>query len=285
MTNRTNASRRRFLHGGAALAGTLTAASAAEAQTNDVLRTIHRLRTIHGDFSDKRVSDADVQTILDATVRAANASNTQSYSIIVSRDADKIQKLTTYKAGCLLLYCADYTRMIDTARHLGYDYYTDNAEAFVTSAMNTMLAAQTAVIAAKSLGIDSLLTNGIHRGDIERLWSILDLPQKSCIPLIALVLGYPRNEPTHQRGRLRGTGIVHYEKYQRLQKADLEEIVRLYDDKSLHIGTEDWDKRGHKHFLDWFHKEWARAGSKPTTSEGQLLRRLKKSGFIDAQQA
>ena len=33
-----------------------------------------------------------------------------------------------------------------------------------------MLAVQTAVIAAKSLGIDSLLTNGVHRGDMERLW-------------------------------------------------------------------------------------------------------------------
>jgi len=122
--------------------------------------TIHSLRSIHGDFSDKQVSDVDVKTILEASVRAANASNMQTYSIVVSRDPEKIQKLTTYRAGCLLLFCADYTRVIDTAKHLGYEYYADNMEGFITSSTNTILAAQTALIAAKSLGIDSLLTNG-----------------------------------------------------------------------------------------------------------------------------
>src|ERR1035438_3238583 len=82
----------------------------------------------------------------------------------------------------------------------------------------SILAAQTAVIAAKSMGIDSLLTNGIHRGDIERLWEILELPQESCFPLIALLLGYPKTEPAYQMGRLRGPGVVHYEKYQRMIK-------------------------------------------------------------------
>jgi len=286
--------RRRFVRGGMAVTGGLAAipalsfadaAPADDTLPNDTFRIIHSLRSIHGDFSDKRVSDTDVKAILEATVRAANASNTQSYSIVVSRDPDKIQKVTTYRAGCLFLYCADYTRLIDQGKHLGYDYYADNLEAFVTSSTNTILAAQTAVIAAKSLGIDSLLTNGIHRGDMERVWEILDLPQKSCFPLIALVLGYPRSEPPSKRGRLKGTGIVHYERYRRLNKEELDDIVRQYDDKTLHIGTDDWDKRGHKHYLDWFYKEWARAGAKPTTAEGQILRRLRRSGFVDAQQA
>jgi hypothetical protein len=83
---------------------------------------------------------------------------------------------------------------------------------------------------------------------------------------------------------LKGSGIVHYERFQRLQKNELEEIVRQHDDKTLHIGQDNgWDKKGYKHYLDWFYKEWASAGAKPTTSEGQMLRRLKKSGFVDAQ--
>jgi nitroreductase len=259
------------------------AAPTDQAAANETLRTIHSLRSIHGDFSDKQVSDADVKTILEASVRAANTSNMQTYSIVVSRDPEKIQKLTTYRAGCLLLYCADYTRVIDTARHLGYEYYADNLEGFITSSTNTILAAQTALIAAKSLGIDSLLTNGIHRGDVERIWTILDLPQQSCFPLIALLLGYPNHEPAYKRGRLKGSGVIHYEKFQHLQKNELDEIVRLHDDMTLHIGQDNgWDKKGYKHYLDWFYKEWARGG-KPTTSDGQMFRRLKKSGFVDAQ--
>jgi nitroreductase len=289
--NKRTVSRRGFVHGGMALGGGLLAlpaagaAPAGEPVPNDTLRTIRNLRTIHGNFSDQRVSDADVKTVLDASVRAANASNMQSYSIVVSRDPSKIKKLTGYGASCLLLYCADYTRLVDTAKHLGYEMYADNMEAFITSSTNTILAAQTAVIAAKSLGIDSLLTNGVHRGDMERIWTILDLPQTACFPLIALLLGYPASEPPYLKGRLHASGVVHYERFHRLQKDELDELVSLFDDKTQHIGLiDDWDKQGHKHYLDWFYKDWIRTG-KPTTAEGQMLRRLKKSGFVEAQKA
>ena len=101
--------------------------------------------------------------------------------------------------------------------------------------------------------------------------------------LIALLLGYPNHEPAYKRGRLKGSGVIHYEKFQHLQKNELDEIVRLHDDMTLHIGQDNgWDKKGYKHYLDWFYKEWVRGG-KPTTSEGQMFRRLKKSGFVDAQ--
>lgn len=207
----------------------------------------------------------------------------QSYSIVVSRDAAKIQKLTGYRGNCLLLYCADFTRAVDTARHLGHEFYADNMDALVTSSTNTILAAQTAVIAARSLGIDSLLTNGIHRGDMQRLWDILDLPRNGCLPLIALILGYAKAEPAHKTGRLRGPGVVHYERYHRLAKPELEELVRQHDDESLHLGlNEDWRKKGFQHYLDWFYKEWV-SGRKPATGEGAMLKRLKQSGFIDGQ--
>jgi len=284
-------SRRRIFRKGIDVCGGLVAAAALPAAApnpstaNETLKTIHSLRTIHGDFSDQRVQDSDVETILDACVRAANASNMQSYSIIVSRDPAKIRKLTTYDGNCLLLFCADYNRLIDVAGYLGHEYHADNTEAFVTSSTNTILAAQTAVIAAKSMGIDSLLTNGIHRGDIERIWTILDLPQQSCFPLIALMLGYPRKEPEHRTGRLRGPGVIHRETYQHATKEQLAALVSLHDDPASNLGLNNaWRAKGYDHYLDWFYKEWAN-GRRATTSEGQMCKRLKKSGFVDAQSA
>ncbi len=255
------ASRRRFFRRGLEVGGGLLAVQAGQAApANETLKTIHSLRTIHGDFSDKQVPAEQVQAILDASIRAANASNAQTYSIVVSRDAAKIQKLTGYRGTCLLLYCADYTRLADVAKHLADPFSTVDMEAFVTSSTNTILAAQTAVIAARSMGIDSLLTNGIHRGDIERLWEILDLPQESCFPLIALILGYPKSEPASRTGRLQGPGVVHYEKFHKLSAPELDEIVRQHDDPALHLGLNDgWRERGHKHHLDWFYKEWMAA--------------------------
>lgn len=288
-TNGTS-TRRKFMSMGAALGGWLftgTAARTAEASVpaatpvNETLRTIHDLRSTHGDFSERAVSDADLDSILAASVRAANASNNQSYAIVVSRDANKIQKLTTYRAGCLLLYCVDHTRLIDTAKYMGNEYYTDTAEDFVTANTNTILAAQTAVIAARSLGIDSLLTNGVHRGDMERVWETLELPRQGCFPLIALLLGYGRSTPAVKRGRLEDKGVVHREKYQRLSKDELKELVRAYDDPDRHLGLiEDWEKRGYKHYLDWFYKEWA-GRNRPASGEGQILRLLKRSGYLN----
>jgi len=52
--------------------------TAPTASSNQVIRTIRGLRTIHGNFLDKPVPEAAPQTILQATVRAANASNNQS---------------------------------------------------------------------------------------------------------------------------------------------------------------------------------------------------------------
>jgi nitroreductase len=82
------ASRRRFIvNSGVAVAGGLVAGHArAAAPANETLATIAKLRTIHGDFSDKAISDQDLETILGASVRAANASAFQSYSIVVVRD-------------------------------------------------------------------------------------------------------------------------------------------------------------------------------------------------------
>lgn len=282
---RQAASRRRFIRRGMEFGGGLLAVPAFTqtpdpGPSNETLKVIHSLRTIHGDFSDKQVPDKDVQTILGASIRSASASNAQTYSIIVVLDAAKMQKLTGYRGSCLLLYCVDHNRTSDTAKHLGYNVYEDNMSAFITAGINTILAAQTAVIAARSMGIDSLLTNGIHRGDMERVWTILELPQTSCFPMIALILGYPRTEPTHRKGRLSGPGVIHYETFHRLTKDELDKIVLQYDDKTMQLSqSEGWEKKGHKHYLDWYYKEWARG--RQTVTETQMFRRLKKSGYVD----
>lgn len=250
---------------------------------NETLKTIHRLRTIHGNFTGQDIPAEQLQQIVNASIQAANSSNMQTYSIIVVKDRGKMQSLCGYQGSAMLVFCADHNRIHASAKQLGYTYYSDNIVNFVTAGMNTILAAQTAVIAAKSLGIDSLLTNGIHRGDMERVWKILDLPEQHCFPMIALVLGYPTEEPTHDRGRLDGPGIIHEEAYHRVTEEELKEITRKYDDKNAHIAlNDDWDKEGNAHFQDWLHKAWLGRASKPTTGETQMLKLLKRSGYVES---
>jgi len=302
-TRRLDASRRRLIRHGIDVGGALLATAAfarplkaaatepsSAAPANETLKTIHGLRTIHGDFSERVVPDETIQLVVGASVRAANASAMQSYSIVVVKDGATIHKLTGYRGSCLLLYCLDYTRVFDAAAHLGYRFPGANLESFVTGSTNTILAAQTAVIAAKSLGVDSLLTNGVHRGDMQRVWDTLGLPEQYCFPLIALVLGYAAKEPAYMKGRLSGPGVVHFGKYHRLSKTDLDEIVRQHDDKSRHLGlVEDWDQKGHKHYLDWLYKDWLRApsaqGPQPAPAESQISKFMRKSGFVEEQKS
>jgi len=297
---KTRSHRRTFLKQGAVMGGGLLLlgreaprSRAADQQTtsaggppppaNETIKTIGSLRTIHGNFLDKPLPESALQTILQASVRAANASNMQSYSIVVVKDRAKMKAVCTYQGSCMLLYCVDFNRVKASAESLGYSYFPDNIEHFVTASINTVLAAQTAAIAAKSLGIDSLITNGIHRGDMERVWKLLDLPPTSCFPLLALVLGYPTEEPRFRKGRLDGVGVIHYENYHRLSKEEVADITRQYDDKERHLAlNENWKAQGYNHYMDWWFKEWL-GGSKPTDRETQMLRFLRRSGFVELQ--
>jgi nitroreductase len=262
------------------------AAAPSTTPPNDTLKTLESLRTIHGNFLDKAVPEDALRQILEASVRAANASNMQSYSIVVVKDPQKIQQVCTYRGPCMLLYCVDFNRLEASAASLGHSYHPDTIVEFVTASINTTLAAQTAVIAARSLGIDSLITNGIHRGDMERVWTLLGLPPKHCFPLIAVVLGYPTTEPDHRKGRLEGPGVIHADTYRMPTKEQVDEITRLYDDEQRNVALNyDWKAQGHKHYLDWFFTVWVGRQGKPTGQETQMLRLLKRSGFVEPQGA
>jgi len=84
---------------------------------NETLTTIHSVHSTHGDFSDRHVSDEDVETILAASVRAGNAGNAQNYAIIVSRDKT-LMKEVCCQAPVMLVYCVDTQRNKDLARWL-----------------------------------------------------------------------------------------------------------------------------------------------------------------------
>lgn len=248
---------------------------------NETLKTIHSLRSIHGNFTSQEIKDEDMEVILDACIRSANASNRQSYSVIVVKDKDLMEKLSGFIGSRTLIFCVDYNRIIDAAKHLTHSFSADWIVPFVTGSTDTILAAQAAAIVAKSLGIDSLFTNGIHRGDITRIYKILDLPEKYCFPLIALVLGYPDQKPDHLKGRLNGPGVIHYDKYHKLTNEELDELVAQYDDPDKHLALNDiWEKDGFEHYLDWFYKVWAARGSKPQ-GKSQMAEVLENADFLE----
>ena len=247
---------------------------------NETLQTLQSLHSTHGNFEDRAIPESDLQTILETCMQAANVSNKQSYSIVVVRDKERMQALTPYVGSAALIFCVDFNRLEKTAERLGQTYQVQRLMPFVTAYTDTCLAAQSAVVAAASLGVDSLLTNGIHRGDIDRIYRVLELPEKGCFPVIELVLGYADAPHVTKRGRLLSEGVVHHETYQGLSDEAADRVIAAYDDpdRNLALGT-NWEET-HEHFLGWFFEVWMQ---RAPVQEGpsQLFKRLLQGGFLD----
>lgn len=244
---------------------------------NSTLETIHSLATTHGAFTDKPVSPEDIEAIIQASLRAATASARQSYSLVVVEETSTIRKLCGYAGAAGIVYCVDYNRLLDTTASLGEKYEVNGFTDFVTGSTDTILAAESGAIAAKSLGLDYLFTNGIHRGDVNRVYDVLGLPGRYCVPLIILVLGYAEHSPA-PRGRLGGEGVVHRGRYARISSERANEIVRMYDDRGKRLGlADDWLSKGYEHYFGWFCREWTHTDPRQAEAFEQLLRR---QGFL-----
>ncbi len=242
---------------------------------NETLKTIHNLKSTHGNFSDREISNEDLKTILDAGVRAATASSRQSYSIIVIEDRSVMKEYFDYEGSKALLFCVDMNRLVDTAKYLNYEFYTGGIPEFITGSTDTILAVQTAVIAAESLGIDSLITNSVHRNNMEKLYEKFKLPNKYCFPLACLILGYSTDTKQPQKGRLTGTGVVHYGKYHKLENEEIQQLVDLYDNPEMNMGP--GHNKDYKRYVDWFYGFWCRQFGDQTE---ELTAMLRKTGFI-----
>ncbi len=252
-------------------------------QAENVLELLHSLRTIHGDFAETPVREQDMETILKAAVRAANSSSRQCYSIISLQDRQLMKEICMYSAPRALLFLADSTRLRDAANSLGYEFGTDTLEDLLTPIIDASLAAQNAIIAAKALGIDSMLTNAVLRGDPSRFKRLLDLPDEGCMPLFTVLFGYPKEEPAHQHGRYLGPGLLHNEGYQRMTAEQLQAMLAEYDAPERHMGLSftDWRANGHKSYFEWFFKVW----SKNATPQNETPRKRTDNARIMAEQA
>jgi nitroreductase len=245
---------------------------------NETLKTIHNLRSIRN-FSEKEISKEDLERILEAALRTGNSGGRQVYSMIVIEDRELLKKYF-YKANKALVFCVDYNRWVDCAERLNHKITVGDIRGFLLGSEDAVLAAQTATIAAKSLGIDSLLTSSLHREKLEKVYEMLNLPEKHCFPLLSVCLGYPAKEPPYLRGRVRN-GVIHYNKYQRLSLEEIDEVIAEYDNEEKHFTTmtrEEIAKEGFEHYLDLSFSRWK--GDFPEMQIRDCYATLKRVGFF-----
>jgi nitroreductase len=186
------------------------------------------------------LSQVEKDAILHAAMRAPTAGAMMLYTIIeVTEQATKDKLAVTCDhqpfiatAPFLLLFLADYQRWMDLYAAAGCEQRAAElnipvrppAEGdLVLAMMDALIAAQTAVIAAESLGIGSC-----YIGDIVENWethqALFDLPQYT-FPAALLCFGKPAKPPTNPLvARFDSKFIVHKDRYQRFTPDELNDL-------------------------------------------------------------
>lgn len=241
---------------------------------NAALDTIHAMFSTHGDFLDKKIPDADLDAVLRAAVRAGSSGNAQSYAIVVVEDPEVMRAVSGYAASHMLVFCTDFARNREMAARLGTTYAVDPAWALLTGTTDTVLAAQTAAIAAASLGIGTLISNGVQRGDPRRVYELLDLPVEGCYPVLALYLGYPSSRPAVHSGRLFEPGVVYRGRYRRTPE-DIERILEESDRMHCPVNG-GYREKGYAHLLEAF---FDGPGRRSLTGYDRLRESMARAGF------
>ncbi len=192
-------------------------------------------------YTDRPIASAEKQTILQAAMRAPTAGNMMLYSIIeVADQALKDQLAVTCdnqpfiaSAPLVLLFLADYQRWFDyfqycgceeRARQLGRPARRPEEGDLLLACCDALIAAQTAVLAAESLGVGSCYIGDILENyEIHR--QMFCLPPYA-IPITLLCFGYPLVEPTspsHSR-RLPPEQVIFKNAYRRPGPQELEQM-------------------------------------------------------------
>jgi nitroreductase len=206
-------------------------------QTLDVIMKRRSIRT----YSEEAITDDVKNTILEATLRAPTAGNMMLYSIIEidsQEFKDKLSETCDHqpfiaKAPWVLLYLADFQRQYDyfdycevprLCRERSIPYRTPETADLMLACCDALIAAQTTVLAAESLGIGSCYIGDIME-NYEAHRDLFMLP-KYVFPIALLCLGRPARELSEKgrSSRFNQEYIVYKNTYRRLGHDNFERM-------------------------------------------------------------
>ena len=190
-------------------------------------------------FKSNSINEVILNEILVAGTRASTTGNMQVYSIVVTTDEEIKKQLApchfnqgmVTQAPVVLTFCADFNRFNKWCEQRKAVPGYDNFLSFTTAAIDALLAAQNACIAAeeKGLGICYL---GTTTYTAAKIIEVLGLP-KGVVPITTVVVGYPEEVPG-LTDRLPLEAVVHREVY---HDYTVDDIDRLYADKEAMPST------------------------------------------------
>lgn len=220
--------------------------------TSDVINLQRAHRSVRK-FLDTPVSDAQLEAIISAAQQASTSSNLQVWSVIAIRDAERKSRISAAignhdyvtNAAVFLVWIADLARNAKLIESQGGEPATFHLiENTLMSGLDIGIAAQSALLAAESLGLGGVFVGGI-RNNPAVVSAELKLP-KYAFPMVGMSIGVP--DPTEGTGikpRLPLSGVLHHE---------------LYDGERWQHATEEYEANYGSYFEGQGHpgRSWAR---------------------------
>lgn len=187
--------------------------------TNLTLEVIHRHGSVRAYRPDPLPAET-VEAIVAAAQRTSTSSNLQMWSVVAVTDAERRQRLAELcgnqahiaQAPVFLAWCADLARLDRVCQLRGYTQVTEHLENFLVAAVDAAIAAQTAALAAESLGLGICYIGGI-RNNPALVIELLELPRLT-FPITGMTVGWPAKQPPI-RPRLPLRAVLHWEHYDR----------------------------------------------------------------------
>ena len=197
-----------------------------------MLNLLNQHRTVRK-YTGKTISYELLNQLLEAACRTSNTGNMQAYSIVVTTDETIKKELAPAhfnqpmitQAPVVLTFCADFNRVTRWCEQRKADPGFDNFQSFISSAIDTLLAAQTFCVAAENAGL-GICYLGTTTYNAQEIISALKLP-KLVVPITTITVGYPDGNP-EQTDRLPLKSVIHYETYSEFSS---EVIDELYTEK------------------------------------------------------
>lgn len=169
-------------------------------------------------YSNKEVSEALLDTLLEQAERTPTMGNLQLYSVIVTRDDAMKQQLAPAHfnqpmvtgAPVVLTFCADFHRTSLWAAQRNATPGYDNLLSFLNAATDTLLYCQTFCNLAEEQGLGTCFL-GTTVYQPMAIIDLLKLPEL-VFPVATITLGWPDEDPA-QSDRLPIKSILHKETY------------------------------------------------------------------------
>lgn len=198
---------------------------------NEVLKTLNNHRSIRR-FNNKKISEKDLESIINATLRAATAGNMMMYSMITVQEKETLSLLSETcdnqpfikTADTAIIFLGDMSKWAKYFKLNGIEYEAHMSD-FILALNDTLIAAQNSVIAAESLGIGTCYIGDIME-NFEKHQEILNLP-KYVFPCTMVVFGHFDKIPKKNQ-RFDQKFVVFNEKYKDLSDA---ETLEMFKDK------------------------------------------------------